>query len=465
MTENPVQADVVVPDETAKRHTAPITPLVHAVQVGGVIGVLVAFNVFSARGFSVGPLLAAAGVVLLAVAAVAVVTYLQWKRLVYWFDADGDLRVSSGLVQRRERRLHLSRLQSVEVVQPLLARVFGMAQVRVEVAGSGDSRVTLAYLTVKDAHDLRAETLARAAGVRPDAGEAPETVLVQVPSSTLLWSTLLSSEVMVWVVVSIIAIVVLGVMSGPWAMLGLLAVVGVPLISSFASFTSYFNFTVAESPDGLRTRCGLLGVQAHTVPPGRVASIEFVEPLLWRKFGWVSVRLNVAGVQADNDGGTGAANTLLPVATWDVARDVTHRLFPGLDVPSFPFHPVPEQVKWRSPLQRRRLGLGAEATMMGTRRGWLTLRTTFTPHARVQSVRMVQGPWQRRLGLASVHADVVPGPVRVVGRHQGESEARAFVFAEVERMGEATRADTSVRWAVPREQEGPVAENPDQPGG
>jgi len=449
--------------DTAKRHTAPITPLVHAVQVGGVIGVIVAINVFSSRGFSVGLLLAAAGVVLLAVLAVAVVTYLQWQRLAYWFDADGDLRVSSGLVQQRERRLHLSRLQSVEVVQPLLARIFGMAQVRVEVAGSGDSRVTLAYLTVKDAQDLRSETLARAAGVRPDAGEAPETVLVQVPSSTLLWSTLLSTEVMVWVVISVVVITVLGITSGPWSLLGLFAVVGVPLISSFAQFTSYFNFTVAESPDGLRTRCGLLGVQAHTVPPGRVASIEFVEPLVWRRFGWVSVRLNVAGVQADNDGGTGAANTLLPVATWDVALDVTHRLLPGLDVPAFPFTPAPEQVKWRSPLQRRRLGLGADSVMMGTRRGWLTLRTTFTPHARVQSVRLEQGPWQRRLGLASVHADVVPGPVRVVGRHQGAEMAREFAFAEVERMRNATLADTSVRWAAIREQ--PVTENMDQPDG
>lgn len=452
------------PGATDKRHTAPITPVVHAVQFGGLIGLLIAFNVVSSGGFALGPVLAAAGVVLLVVLAVAVVTYLQWQRLVYWFDSDGDLRVSSGLLQQRERRLHLSRLQSVEVVQPLLARIFGMAQVRVEVAGSGDSRVTLAYLTVKDAHDLRSETLARAAGVRPDAGEAPETVLVQVPSSTLLGSTLLSSEVIVWVVASIIAIVVLGFMSGPWSFLGLFAVIGVPLISSFAQFTSYFNFTVAESPDGLRTRCGLLGVQAHTVPPGRVASIEFVEPLLWRKFGWVSVRLNIAGVQADSDGGTAAANMLLPVATWEVARDVTHRLFPGLDVPSFPFQGVPEQVKWRSPFQRRKLGLGADSVMMGTRRGWLTLRTTFTPHARMQSVRLEQGPWQRRLGLASVHGDVVPGPVRVVGRHQGVQEAREFVYAEVERMRQATLADASVRWAAPRVQDEPDDTPPEQLG-
>jgi len=434
-----------------KRHTAPITPLVHGVQVGGVLGLLVGVNVLSSGGLSLGPVLAVVGIVLLVVLAAAAVAYLQWQRLVYWFDSDGDLRVASGVLQKRERRLHLSRLQSVEVVQPLLARIFGMAQVRVEVAGAGDSRVTLSYLTVSNANDLRAETLARAAGVRPDAGEAPESVIVQVPSGALFWSGLLDSGVLTWLVLSLAGVVVLSITVGPLGVLGLLVVVAVPVIGAFGQFTTYFNFTVADSPDGLRTRCGLLGVQAHTVPPGRVASIEFAEPLLWRRFGWVSIRLNVAGVRADSDGGTAAANTLLPVATWDVATDVVHRLFPGLDVPSFPFQSVPEQVKWRSPMQRRWLGLGADAVMMGTRRGWLKRRTTFTPHARVQSVRLVQGPWQRRLGLASVHGDVVPGPVHVVGRHQSAEVARQFVFAEVERVRAATQADTSVRWGVPTE--------------
>ena len=64
----------------------------------------------------------------------------------YWFDDDGDFRVDSGVLTKQQRRLQLSRLQSVDVAQPLVARVFSMAEVSVEVAGTQDSRVKLQFL-------------------------------------------------------------------------------------------------------------------------------------------------------------------------------------------------------------------------------------------------------------------------------------------------------------------------------
>jgi putative membrane protein len=433
---------------TAKRHTAPITPLVQAVQFAGIIGVFIVIQVFSSgRGVSPLTIALVVGGIIVVLLLVWAITYLRWQRFKFWFDDDGDLRVSSGILQQQERRLHLSRLQSVEVMQPLLARIFGMAQVRVEVAGGGDSRITLAYLTQSDAHAFRAETLARAAGVNPEAGEAPEAVLVQVPAGTLFKSTLLSIASVIWLV-SLAVVVLLAALGATVAVLvGVGIAIFGSLIGAFAQFTTYFNFTVAQSPDGLRTRSGLLGVQAHTIPPGRVASLEFYEPLLWRPFGWVGLRVNIAGVKADENGNS-TAHILLPVATRQVAVDLVGRFFPGLAVDSFEFSPVPPQAKWRAPLQHSFLGLGADEVMMGTRRGWLTRRTTFTPHARVQSVRLTQGPWQRRLGLASVHADIVPGPVHVVGAHRAAEDAREFVLAEVERARSASLTDLTVRWGL-----------------
>lgn len=432
---------------TAKRRTAPITPVVHAVRVGAVIVAIAAIQFLqSFSNLSLGPMLAVLGGAIVVLALITIITYLQWQRFEFWFDSDGDLRVSSGLLQRRERRLQLSRLQSVDVTQPLLARVFGMAVVKVEVAGGGDSRVTLSYLTVDDAQAFRAETLARAAGVRPDAGEAPETVLVSVPSKVLFKAGLLNTSV--WVTLVIEALVIFtAVMSRGLAGLGLLVAVAIPFITVFGFFAAYFNFTVAESPDGLRTRFGLLGVQAHTIPPGRVASIEFVEPLLWRRFDWVMVRLTVAGIQSsDDDDSSGSASTLLPVATWPVASEVVGRVMPGVAVRDFPLAGVPARVRRRSLLQWRTLGLGHDDTVVVTRRGWLTKRTTITPHARVQSVRLTQGPWERSLGLASVHYDVVPGPVKPVALHRPAGEAGAEVAAEIARMREAARHDTHLRW-------------------
>lgn len=434
------------PPDTGIRHrTAPITPVVTTVRALPILVVIALVNLPRAQSFGLlGTLLGAAVVA----GVIAGFAWLSWQRLTFWFDADGDFRVDSGVLQRRERRLQLSRLQSVDVVQPLLARVFGMAQLKVEVAGSTDSRVTLSYLTVDRAGELRAEILARSAGVRHDAGEAPESIITTVPTPVLLLSGVLSvglvSGVIALVLVSVLAVL----FAGPMAAFGLVIAVAVPGLAIFGYFTSNFNFTVADSPDGLRIRHGLLGVEARTVPPGRVAAIDFVEPLLWRPKGWVAVRLTVAGAAGGDSGDeVQKARLLLPVATWDVAREVVARILPGVDPESVELLGVPARVRRRSPIQWRHLGLGTDDRVVVATRGRITRHTTVTPHARVQSVRLTQGPWERPLGLASVHFDVVPGQVRAFAPHRPREEARAFAFAEVERARLAGRADRSVRWA------------------
>jgi len=46
------------------------------------------------------------------------------------------------------------------------------------------------------------------------------------------------------------------------------------------------------------------------------------------------------------------------------------------------------------------------------------------PLARVQSVRLEQGPLQRLLGLADLQVDSPPGPVRVQGHQRDALDAR-----------------------------------------
>ena len=82
-------------------------------------------------------------------------------------------------------------------------------------------------------------------------------------------------------------------------------------------------------------------------------------------------------------------------------------------------------------------GIGSELVV--AREGRFTRRTHAVRHARVQSVRLSQGPLQRRLGLADVHVDSPPGPVRVRARHRAWEDARRL-FAEEERRARAARA-------------------------
>ena len=90
----------------------------------------------------------------------------------------------------------------------------------------------------------------------------------------------------------------------------------------------------------------------------------------------------------------------------------------------------PARARWVAPVGRRFMAVGADDAVVAGREGWLTRRTHLVPHARVQSLRLSQGPVQRWLGLADLHVDSPPGPVRVRGRHRDAAEARALLESE-----------------------------------
>ena len=65
----------------------------------------------------------------------------------WWFTRfvvdDEELRIDSGVLTRRSRRAAFERIQSVDVAEPLLARVVGLAEVRVDLAGGDESRLVV----------------------------------------------------------------------------------------------------------------------------------------------------------------------------------------------------------------------------------------------------------------------------------------------------------------------------------
>jgi putative membrane protein len=435
--------------------------------VGILLGVVIVFgnnavrDVASQLGWGAGLAVLIVGVVLLGGLTLAG-HYLAWTRTEFFFDEAGDFRLDSGILQRQERRVALSRLQSVDIVRPLLGRIVGLSQVRIEVAGTGDSRVLLSYLSESDAQALRAEIIARAAGVNPDAGEAPEQVLAVVPTGDLVVSLLLRSETFALLALSVL-IVVAAVATEGASGLGLLLVTGgIPIISVFSQFMRYFGFTVAQSPDGLRLRHGLASVQSQTVPPGRVQAVEVTEPLLWRRRGWVRVNLNVAGLQHGQDEGQ-AEHVLLPVAPREVAAGIVARVLPGVDLSAHEFRPAPRRARRRAWLQWGNLGVAVDDRVLATRRGFLTRQTALIPHARTQSVGVTQGPWQRRLDLASVRVDTTPGPVVVVGLHRDSREARSIAEEQLARAARARVSGPADRWMAgrPAGERGAAADGPE----
>lgn len=454
-------------DAHGHRKVHPISPLVHAVAVFPAMGglaialgvsgwasIIERLEALTLLAFLPPILNAIAAIALLAFGlsiVVAAYQYLAWRALSFWIDDDGDLRIQSGVITRNLRRVQLSRIQAVDVTQPFAARLFSMAVVVVEVAGQNDSRVQLKFLTLSDAREIRREVLARAAGLSGDTHEAPQEIVATVPARRLALSLVLRLSTL-GLLVATGLILAVSYLSEGWGGIAIAAVTGgVPLILVLSEFIRYYGFTVADSPDGLRLQYGLLRTESRTVPPGRVQAIDFVEPFLWRRPEWTRVRVTIAGVGTETTSSNNQQQEtlLLPVATMAQAKDIVSRVLPDLDTATLTWVHAPRRAWKRSWIQWSNLGAGWDQHTFAIRRGRITRHLSALPHARTQSVRWTQGPWERALNLASMHVDITPGPVTISALHLDSEDARTVALAEADAARLGRRFDRSLHWAAP----------------
>lgn len=371
------------------------------------------------------------------------VGYVAWRAMRYRVTPT-ELQVESGVFTRRSRRVPLARVQAIDVVTPLYARVLGLAELRLEVVGGGDAEAPLSFLAEDHARRLRTQLLDLAAGRSAAEGvvapPVPDEVLVKVPTGALVWSSLLGAPV---VVAGLLGLVLVLVVAVDPSYAGGAVASSVPLLLGVASVTvrrllSEYGFTVAESPDGLRLSHGLLETRTQTIPPGRVQAIRVREPLLWRRRGWVRVEVDVAGYSGGGEE-QAATRALLPVAPAGLARDLVVRVL-GAELPPAD-RPAPPPARLRAPLSFRHLSTGLDDRHLVSTYGALTTVTDVVPLATLQSLRLTQGPFERRLGLTSLHADTAGRRLTsAVVRHRGEQEARGLLADATARARRARAA-------------------------
>jgi putative membrane protein len=385
---------------------------------------------------------------LITVAVVTVLAFISWLVTRWRLDGD-DLQIETGLIRRHSERYPLSQLQAIDIVRPGLARLVGVAELRLRMGGSTGARARLAYLSEKDAEPVRAELLELARRARHDeprsaapAATAPERLLADLPTRRLIVSMLISSAGLIAVLVAA-ALIVTAAVSTKVAVTAI-GVAGFWIVGVGQQVWSRFNqgyrFSVSDTPDGLLLHGGLVALTTETIRPGRVQAVRMVEPLLWRPFGWCRLELDVAGRQKRKGEGRGAGRplrTVLPVGTRPQAEELLDRVLP--DRPRDALAPPPARVRWKSPLRYRKLGWSRTQTCVMTRSGRLNRVTCWVPLGKVQSFREVQGPVQRFLELSSVHLDTAGGNVRAILRDRDVVEADS-VLVELVDLARAARA-------------------------
>ena len=89
------------------------------------------------------------------------------------------------------------------------------------------------------------------------------------------------------------------------------------------------------------------------------------------------------------------------------------------------------------PLSWRRQGYAVLPDGLLTRRGAWYRAAQFVPHARIQSLKVEQGPVQRRRGVATVRIVSTVGPVSPAVAHLDQSDAERFLSEQVVRSSRA----------------------------
>ena len=202
-----------------------------------------------------------------------------------------------------------------------------------------------------------------------------------------------------------------------------------------------YNFIAVEGPEGVRIRRGLLQTVSETVPYGRIQAVRQVEPLLWRPFGWCRLEVDIAGATARNQRGEGTGvvrKALLPVGS---QQDSWHLLARLLGAPDPTRTPPPRRAALKAPLSFHFLSAGHDSAHAVCVTGRINRATTWVPLEKSQSIRRVQGPLQRPLGLATVHIDVAGKRARAEFRDRDLVEADGLVeeLSELSRSARAGR--------------------------
>ncbi|WP_241490526.1 PH domain-containing protein [Leucobacter chromiiresistens] len=418
-----------------------------------------------------GLLLVVLGGILLVLLLIVLFSWLAWRFATYRI-TDTAVEVRGGIVFRSHRRAPLERIQSVNLQRSLLARALGLTKIEIVTAGQG-GKVELSFLGHRDAKTVREQILqvsgSRRRGGQPRsvadvAGAAPvgldgsvyttagdgltaraqdfidsdidpraleAQTLVKVPVGRLAASIALSWESVV-LVIMIVGIVIGGAVLEAFLILGVVPLLIVMAGIMFGQFNKGFNFALSRTDDAVRTGSGLTSTITESIPFGRIHAVEARQPLLWRPLGWWKVRITTAGHSVAQGGQNATQNVVLPVGREHDVLRVIETLLPGTGDEADEIEtlrdgligPAAGYVRggrrsgavllWG----RRRAGLaladtGGDDATLRIRRGVLTRSLSIMPIVRAQSIQLRRPLVHRMLGLASISAHTVLGPVRM----------------------------------------------------
>ena len=254
---------------------------------------------------------------------------LQYWRFSYRITPK-QIVIQSGVLNRKNRSIPIERVQNTQIERNLVARMLGLAKVKIETAGSSGTEGSLEYVHLGEAQKIRQVVRSfqrESADAEVDATDEDEadveTLLDMSLRRVLLSGAFRFSLLYLAVIFSVLELFnpetliqrfiradrldwLTEVMFSHPA-LAIFASVLVAVILGWISgiavhLARYYDFQLWLDGDKLRKRHGLFTVTEGTIPLDKVQTLILRTNPLMRAFGWYELKVQTIGINVEEQG-------------------------------------------------------------------------------------------------------------------------------------------------------------------
>ncbi|WP_293771131.1 PH domain-containing protein [uncultured Corynebacterium sp.] len=385
------------------------------------------------------------------------VSAIWWRKLGFKLD-DEEISLRHGVISTAFRSARYDRIQAVDVVESVIARIFGLASVRVETAGGVASVIEIRYLRKAEAEALRREVLAHVHGAAPrvqpgvadarsaadGAGTAADGTVHAADAASVaplvedpraagtpfideipIGRTLAAEALRLSTGVIVVILLLLWFTPVPKSSVIPIIVGFVPSIWGLIDTSWRFNARLDEERGVLNISYGLADRRQQAIRLNRIHGVRVTQPFLWRLCGWYEVQVSVAGYGAKGGGKQSGSTRILPVGTREQALQLFALVSPlsreeieEYARPEGHTHPTftsPGRAFIASPVDLRQQSVTLLNDVAITHAGRIARRVMAvgTPH--IQELTYHTGPISQLLRVGTLRFEMVDGPVKMAG--------------------------------------------------
>lgn len=248
---------------------------------------------------------------------------ITWFKFTYQITPE-EIRIHQGFFVKKKRYIRIERIQSIDITEGIIQRLFSLVQVNIETAGSSSGKAEGVLTAIKKEDADVFQTLLKDAKQLQSFDNTSEGLLneektlFQMPFSQLFLMGATSGGIGIVFSGALVLfsqftevirfdrffnevekLITVGIYM--FILVVFLALLLAYIISTILVFLKYANFTVKKSEDELIITRGLLEKRRLTIPIAKIQAVRVVENIIRQPFGFATVYVETASGSIGNN--------------------------------------------------------------------------------------------------------------------------------------------------------------------